>query len=257
MASLSPPPPTTPSTSTPPPTSTAPSAAADPEAVWLAEVYQPDAPNLTLRAIGVGAVIGAVMCLSNLYVFFKTGWSQGVTITACILAFATFQMLRSSGLAKKPFGELENNALTTVASGAGYMTGGGNMAAFGALLMLTPVRPDTIPTIVWFAVIAALGVFAAIPIKRQLINREGLAFPTGTATAQTIRSIHSGSAAGTSQAKILGFAALFAAVVAVLRSALKVLPETLSLPVALSGHQLMAWTLALKTEVILVGAITP
>lgn len=249
MASPSP---TTPSS--PSPDASVAASGADPEAVWLAEVYQPSAPNLTLRAIGVGAVIGAIMCLSNLYVFFKTGWSQGVTITACILAFAAFQMLRATGLAKQPFGVLENNALTTVASGAGYMTGGGNMAAFGALLMLTPVRPDAIPTIVWFAVIAALGVFAAIPIKRQLINREGLAFPTGTATAQTIRSIHSGSAAGTSQAKILGISALFAAGVAVLRSVVKVLPETLSLPVSLSGHKLMAWTLALKTEVILVGA---
>lgn len=239
---------------TPAATTSTTTTAADPEAVWLAEVYQPNAPNLTVRAVAVGAVIGAVMCLSNLYVFFKTGWSQGVTITACILAFASFQMLRATGLAKQPLGVLENNALTTVASGAGYMTGGGNMAAFGALLMLTPVRPEAIPTILWFAVIAALGVFAAIPIKRQLINREGLAFPTGTATAQTIRTIHSGSAAGTSQAKILGLAAAFAALIAILRSALKVLPETLSLPFMLSGHKLMAWTLALKTEVILVGA---
>lgn len=238
----------------PPTTNPTPPTAADPEAVWLAEVYQPNAPNLTVRAVVVGAVIGAIMCLSNLYVFFKTGWSQGVTITACILAFAAFQMLRATGVSKQPFGVLENNALTTVASGAGYMTGGGNMAAFGALLMLTPVRPDVIPTIVWFAVIAALGVFAAIPIKRQLINREALAFPTGTATAQTIRTIHSGSAAGTSQAKILGIAAAFAALIAILRSALKLLPGTLSLPFSISGHTLMSWTLALKTEVILVGA---
>ena len=42
----------------------------------------------------------------------------------------------------------------------------------------------------WFAVIAALGVFAAIPIKRQLINIEQLPFPTGTATAETINALH-------------------------------------------------------------------
>ncbi len=70
------------------------------------------------------------------------------------------------------------------------MTAGGNMAAFGALLMITTMRPATLPLIVWFAVIAALGVFAVIPIKRQLINKEGLAFPTGTATAAIIRNIH-------------------------------------------------------------------
>ena len=44
---------------------------------------------------------------------------------------------------------------------AGYMTGGGNMAAFGALLMVTSVRPEPIPMIAWFALISALGVFAA------------------------------------------------------------------------------------------------
>ena len=70
------------------------------------------------------------------------------------------------------------------------MTGGGNMAAFGALLMVTTVRPDPVPMIFWFGAIAALGVFTAIPIKRQLINQEGLAFPTGKATAETLRAIH-------------------------------------------------------------------
>jgi OPT family oligopeptide transporter len=232
----------------------APSSPPDPEAEWLAKVYQPDEPNLTVRAVIVGALIGAVMCLSNLYVFFKTGWSQGVTITACILAFAAFRGLKGAGIVQRPLGVLENNALTTVASGAGYMTGGGNMAAFGALMMLTSVRPPALPTIAWFAVIAALGVFAAIPIKRQLINREGLAFPTGTATAETIRSIHGGSASGTSQAKTLGLAALFAASIAILRDAVKILPGALSLPVSLAGHSLLTWTIALKTEVILIGA---
>ncbi len=106
---------------------------------------------------------------------------------------------------RRPLGALENNALTTVASGAGYMTGGGNMAAFGALLMVTSVRPEPMPMIAWFGAIAALGVFAAIPIKRQLINREALAFPTGTATAETIRSIHGAAAArGPEQGELAG-----------------------------------------------------
>jgi uncharacterized oligopeptide transporter (OPT) family protein len=90
------------------------------------------------------------------------------------------------------------------------MTGGGNMAAFGALMMVTSVRPDALPMVAWFGAIAALGVLAAIPIKRQLINREQLAFPTGTATAETIRSIH-GAAAGEGRSKarwLAGAAAL-------------------------------------------------
>jgi len=233
----------------------------DGERRWLREVRVAEPRQLTARAVVAGMAIGAVMCLSNLYVFFKTGWSMGVTITAAILAFALFRALRGAGIVKRPLTALENNALTTVSSGAGYMTGGGNMAAFGALLMVTAVRPPGLPMIAWFGVIAALGVFAAIPIKRQLINKEGLAFPTGTATAETIRSIHgSGAAAqqGSRQARALAFAALGAAVLTWLRDAKAAwmpfnVPGALPLPIQVAGRAAADWTLGLKTEVVLLG----
>lgn len=224
------------------------------EVEWLERIYQPNATNLTIRAVVVGMLIGAAMSLSNLYVFFKTGWSMGVTLTACILAFGAFQLLQAARIVKKPLGVLENNALTTVASGAGYMTGGGNMAAFGALLMVTTVRPDSFAMIGWFALIAALGVFAAIPIKRQLINQEGLAFPTGTATAETIASIHSAaSGAGASKSRWLAGSAALAAVLTWFRDAWHWIPGTLALPFQLGGHKLAEWTLSLKAEVVLLG----
>lgn len=219
--------------------------------------------QLTPRAIVIGMIIGAVMCLSNIYVFFKTGWSMGVTLTACILAWALFKGLAATGKVKEPLGILENNALTTVASGAGFMTGGGNMAAFGALLMVTSERPPSIPIIFWFAGIAALGVFAAIPIKRQLIDEEALPFPTGTATAETLRSLHGSDAGadaeGGKKAKALAWAAGFGALVAFLRDAKAAwmpfnLPGTLELPFTLAGKALKEWTLSLKTEVVLIAA---
>ncbi|HTL66808.1 MAG TPA: OPT family oligopeptide transporter [Lacunisphaera sp.] len=226
----------------------------DREAGWLARVYRPDEANLTIRAVVIGMLIGAAMCLSNLYVFFKTGWSMGVTLTACILAFGAFQFLQVARLVKRPLGVLENNALTTVASGAGYMTGGGNMAAFGALLMVTTTRPEPLPMVLWFALIAALGVFAAIPIKRQLINQEGLAFPTGTATAETIRSIHDAAAGGgTSKAKWLAGSAVAAAILTWLRDAWHLVPDVIPLPFSLAGRTLAQWTLSLKAEVVLIG----
>jgi len=230
---------------------------------WLETVYRRDTPQLTVRAVIGGMAIGALMCLSNLYVFFKTGWSMGVTITAAILAFATFKALSAARITKDPLTALENNALTTVASGAGYMTGGGNMAAFGALLMVTTVRPDPVPMIAWFGVIAALGVFTAIPIKRQLINQEGLAFPTGKATAETLRAIHGdtggGSGEGTGQARALGFGALFAALLALVRDAKAPwmpwnLPSSFPLPLTIAGRPASDWTLSFKTEVVLLGA---
>jgi OPT family oligopeptide transporter len=224
----------------------------DPEATWLRDVYRPNDTNLTVRAVLAGAVIGVVMCLSNIYVFFKTGWSFGVTITACILAFALFRGLRSVGA--RPLGMMENNALTTVASGAGYMTGGGNMAAYGALLVVTTLRPDALPMVLWFATIAALGVFAAIPIKRQLINQEGLPFPTGTATAETLRTIHSteGGEAGKRAVRLLGIGALVAAVLSVLRN-FKVIQEAYAPALSIAGHPFKAWGFSLKTELLYIG----
>lgn len=224
------------------------------EATWLAQVYRPGETNLTVRAVLIGMLIGGAMCLSNLYVFFKTGWSMGVTLTACILAFGSFQVLQALRLVKRPLGVLENNALTTVASGAGYMTGGGNMAAFGALLMVTTMRPNSWAMMAWFGLIAALGVFAAIPIKRQLINHEGLAFPTGTATAETIKSIHDAAAGGgMGKAVWLAGAGVFAAVLTWLRDAWHWIPASIPLPLTLAGRALADWTLALKAEVVLVG----
>ena len=240
----------------------------DPEAHWRAHLQSPDPRQLTVRATLAGMGIGAVMCLSNLYVFFKTGWSMGVTITAAILAFALFGLAEAIGIVKKPLTALENSALTTVASGAGFMTGGGNMAAFGALLMVTTVRPDPLPMILWFGAIAALGVFAAIPIKRQLINLEGLPFPTGKATAETLRAIHGHPGAeanaatateGSMQARALAIGAVLAATVAFFRDAKASwmpwnLPHQINLPATLAGRPLADWSLSIKTEVVMLGA---
>jgi hypothetical protein len=43
------------------------------ESHWLANIYRGRTPQLTVRAVLFGMAIGAVMCLSNLYVFLKTG----------------------------------------------------------------------------------------------------------------------------------------------------------------------------------------
>jgi OPT family oligopeptide transporter len=224
---------------------------------WLRETYRKNEKQLTVRAVLSGMVIGAVMCLSNLYVVLKTGWSMGVTITACILAFAFFRVLKLARLTNGEFGMLENNAMGSVASAAGYMTGGGNMAAVPALLILTGIRPDGVSMFFWFALIAAMGVFVAIPIKRQLINVEQLPFPTGIATAETIRSLH-GDKGNAEKAKLLAGSGLIGGLVAWFRDAKGAFmpfnfPHAFSLPFTIAGHTLEKWTLSAEGSLILVG----
>ncbi|WNG15349.1 OPT family oligopeptide transporter [Cystobacter fuscus] len=243
----------------PPPPPEQGSTAVDPERHWLENVYKGGVRQLTVRAVIAGMLIGAVMCLSNLYVVLKTGWSLGVTITACILAFATFGALRSVGLLRRDFTTLENNAMGSVASAAGYMTGGGNMAAVPALLMLTGALPPSGWLVVWFAVVSAMGVFAAIPIKRQLINIEQLPFPTGTATAETLQALHGHDERSRGKARSLGLAGLFGAFIAFWRDARASwlvwnLPAKLSLPFTIGGKPAGAWTLSLDLSLLLIGA---
>ncbi|MCC6335846.1 MAG: OPT/YSL family transporter [Myxococcales bacterium] len=227
------------------------------EKLWRDTIYRPDEPQLTVRAVLFGMVVGMLLCLSNLYIVLKTGWSVGVTLTACILGWSFFSLVNRLPWFSR-YGMLENNAMSSVASGAGYMTGGGNMAALPALLMLTAVRPDAWVLMLWFAGVAALGVFAAIPIKRQLVNREKLPFPTGTATAETIRLLHSHEGEGKKQAQWLLIAGLVGAAFSFLRDVKASwkawsTPEVLSLPVDFHGKPLASWTLGVEGGVLMLG----
>jgi len=193
------------------------------ERFWFENVYAGDRmPQLTLRALIMGIFLGGVLSLSNVYVGLKAGWGLGVTVTASILAFALFAGL--SRLIPKWFGNfslLENNALASCASAAGYMTGGGIVNAIPALMML---RPEAVPgqgvLMIWVGVIAMLGVFLAVPAKRQMINIEQLRFPTGIAAATTLRTLHNeGGAAAMRQAWSLFTAMAFGIVLTWVRDA--------------------------------------
>ena len=132
---------------------------------WLDHVYAgDDARQLTVRAIVTGMLLGGLMALSNLYVVLKTGWSLGVTVTAAVLAFAIWSAIRAVFPRIAMFGPLENNAMQSVASAAGYMTGGGTVAAIGALLITTGIRIEPLWMIIWIGALAFLGVVVAIPL---------------------------------------------------------------------------------------------
>ncbi|MFM2152944.1 MAG: hypothetical protein RL199_1379 [Pseudomonadota bacterium] len=181
---------------------------ADPELRWLREVYRgDDVPQLTVRAVVMGMLLGGVMAFSNLYVGLKTGWGLGVAITACIMSWAIFKVLRPL-LGSEP-SILENNCMQSTASAAGFSTGSTLVSAFSAYLMLTRQHlPWTVVAALTFC-LAMLGVFLAIPMKRQMINVEQLPFPSGIAAAETLKSLSTAGAEAMLKARSL-FAAMLA-----------------------------------------------
>ena len=218
---------------------------------WFEHVYAGDhTRQLTVRAVITGMILGGLMALSNLYVSLKTGWSLGVTITAAILAFGIWTAIGKIFRSLDPFGPLENNAMQSVASAAGYMTGGGTVAAIPALMMVTGYKFTPASMMIWIGVLAFLGVFVAIPLKRQLINVEQLRFPSGVASAETVRSLHAEGGEARTKARWLGLSGAFGAVVVALRDGLKLFPEHLPI----FGKVAAGYTIQLESSLIMTGA---
>ncbi|MFZ9886514.1 MAG: OPT family oligopeptide transporter [Myxococcota bacterium] len=181
------------------------------EAAWYEKVYRgEDVPQLTVRAVLMGSALGFLLAFTNLYIGLKTGWGLGVAITACILSYAIWTFAQKVGLAKTPMTILENNCMQSTASSAGYATGGTMVSAIAALLMLSPTPENPAgahlpwPILAaWTFFLAILGTIIAIPMKRNLINRERLKFPSGVAAATTLQSLYSEGKAAIEKAKAL------------------------------------------------------
>lgn len=196
------------------------------EAEWYARAYRHDAPQLTVRAVVMGTVLGFFLAFTNVYIGLKTGWFLGVNLTACILTYAIWSSISSLALNAPdwplwkrvllPFGYaigaasrrlgigatrltiLETTCAVSTASSAGYATGFLTITALPAMLLLTVTKETPGGTnlhwpavALWIFFLAALGVVLAIPMKRTMINREKLKFPSGTAAAVTLQGLYS------------------------------------------------------------------
>lgn len=182
---------------------------------WYRHVYQGDRmPQLTVRAVVMGGFLGMLMSAANLYTTLSIGWAFGIAITASVLSFVIWNFVRfTSGNRLSQMSVLETACMASCASAAGYSTGSTIATMFGALVLLHDAPPgETVytwdVTAPWILVIFTLctglmGVFLAIPMKRQQINHEQLPFPSGIAAAETLRSLYSASKDAARKAYIL------------------------------------------------------
>jgi putative OPT family oligopeptide transporter len=178
---------------------------------WFEQCYRGDRqPQFTLRAVLMGGILGMFMAVSNLYTTLKLGWSFGVSITACIISFVVWNTLcKVFGGKISQLSVLENNCMQSTAQAAGSSTGSTIAMAIGSLLLIQGVQQPWLAVSSFALFTAALGVFLAIPMKRQMINHEQLRFPTGVATAETLRSLYSKGVVAVKQAWSLIIALVF------------------------------------------------
>lgn len=198
---------------------------------WLENVYRGNMPQLTVRSALTGMLLGGALSLTNLYIGAQTGWTLGVGITSVVLAYAIFRVLSQIGLGSE-MTVLENNAMQSIATSAGYMTA----PLVSSLAAYTMVTGKIIPmwvAIAWVIILAVLGVLFAFPMKKRFINDEQLPFPEGMAAGVVMDSLHTGSAKeGMLKAKLLVGGGLASALVEVLRSetVMRLVAATKSIP---------------------------
>ncbi|KAF2116241.1 OPT oligopeptide transporter protein-domain-containing protein [Lophiotrema nucula] len=161
---------------------------------YLAErASQPQ--NFTVRGVLCGLVIGVVICFSNMYFGLQTGWVSGMAMPSALIGFAYFKTV--SRYLKLPFTPVENVLVQSVAGSVGTMPLGcgfvGVIPALNFLLTKEENGPLDISLwrlIIWSLGICFFGVVFAVPLRREVIIREKLKFPSGTATALMIKVLH-------------------------------------------------------------------
>lgn len=199
-----------------------------PEVTREQPIYTP-APGerqLTFRAVLTGCLLGGVVCAMNIYFGLQTGWGIGGSLIAAILGFSFFRTFASITGAE-PLSRLEVNIAQTAGSAAGSMTSAaGLVSAIPAMGMLGHKLSYGQLTL-WAASVAWLGVFYAVPLRRQMVLVEQLRFPTGTATANTIVSMF---AEGDEAEKKSRYLLAFGAVAALFTLAAHFFPEIASPP---------------------------
>jgi len=189
----------------------------------------PESPaEFTRRAIVTGMILGAALTPCNVYSGLKIGWSFNMSIAAGLLAAGFWR------LTARPITLRENNINQTAASSAASIISGGLVAPIPALTLLTGRELAWPMLAFWVFAVSILGVVVAAALRRQMIVTDGLTFPAGVATAETMRQIHAKGMESARRLWALAAAAL-ASGGAKLAAELSATAARISLPGALPG----------------------
>jgi len=181
-----------------------------------------ESPQLTVRALITGMVLGGALSLCNVYSGLLIGWGFNMSITAALLGFGFWQAWHVVG-GGRALGLLENNINQTAASSAASISSSGLVAAIPALTLLTGYDFTWGVLVVWTFIVSFTGVVVAVGLRRQMLLGDRLPFPSGIATAETVKRMYARGSQAMGQVRML----LAGGVVA---AGLKLLVELLPVP---------------------------
>jgi putative OPT family oligopeptide transporter len=149
--------------------------------------YVPDEanlPELTVRALVLGSLLGLVFGASSVYLGLRVGLTVSASIPIAVVSITVFRRL--SRVLGSQASILENNIVQTAGS-AGESIAGGVIFTIPALIFLG-FELDWTRTMVLALMGGILGVLMMIPLRRYLIVKEHgvLTYPEGTACAEVL-----------------------------------------------------------------------
>jgi uncharacterized oligopeptide transporter (OPT) family protein len=168
-------------------------------------------PQLTLRAVLTGMAIGGLLSACNIYTGLTVGWGINMSISSVLISYAFWLALQKLA-GTRPWTMLENNINQAAASSAAAVSSAGLVAPIPALTMLTGQTLEWHWLALWVFSVCIVGITVAIPVRRQMIVVDKLAFPSGVATAQTLREMYAQGAEAVRRVMALLIAAVLAAV---------------------------------------------
>jgi len=164
-------------------------------------------PELTIRAVVTGMVLGAVLAPSNIYAGLKIGWGFNMSITAALLGYGFWHVAGRSSRVRS-FNIFENTINQTSASSGAMIASAGLVAAVPALTLLTGYRWAFLTLVAWTFSVSLLGVAVALVLRRQMLVVEELPFPSGLVTGVTLEEMYAHGAEALARLKALFAGAL-------------------------------------------------
>lgn len=176
----------------------------------MERIARSSARSFTPRSLIAGIVIGTLITFSNTYFGLQTGWISTMAMPSALIGFSVFKVL--SPYLSYPFTPIENVLIQTVAGAVGTMPlGCGFVGVIPAMEFLLkkgpdgpagggdsgegeggPLRLGFWKLVIWSLGVCLFGVVFAVPLRKEVIVREKLKFPSGTASALMLRVLHRG-----------------------------------------------------------------
>ncbi|WP_020652124.1 OPT family oligopeptide transporter [Massilia niastensis] len=143
-------------------------------------------PEMTLRALVMGVVLGMVFGASSLYLVLKVGLTVSASIPVAVIAITLFGMAHKMGARQSTILE---NSITQTAGSAGESLAFGLGVTMPAIMILG--FDLEISRVMLVGVLGGLlGILMMIPMRRTMIvdqHRE-LKYPEGTACAEVLKA---------------------------------------------------------------------